>query len=298
MRSRRDPYEVFSLVYDQDVHLDVPRAFFRTLRPLVRAARHGPPVLDLGCGSGLLTARIAAAGAQVIGVDGSRPMLRRARARCAPHAGRVKLLARDLAALRLPPVHALAVACHDVLNHLPSEASLRRVLGSVRSALAPGGVFVFDALTDWAFETYWPDNTHRLAGPHGDLWLECDWDPARRRGTAHLVAYAKDGRGRYARHETTLHEYAWSDRALLRALRAAGFAEVFRRPWSPFADQAAEGRLERALWCARAPGAGAGVPSARLRALGFRPLAPRGRASGALSASRRSRPPARPTSRA
>ena len=54
--------QVFSLVYDQDVHLDVPRAFFRTLRPLFRAARGEAPVLELGCGSGLLTERIAAAG--------------------------------------------------------------------------------------------------------------------------------------------------------------------------------------------------------------------------------------------
>ena len=269
MRSQLDPYEVFSRVYDQDVHLDVPRAFFRTLRPLLRAARGGAPVLDLGCGSGLLTERIAKAGLHVLGVDGSRPMLRRARARCAKQAGRVRLVTRDLAALRLPPVHALAVACHDVLNHLPSEAALRRVLGSVRRALAPGGLFVFDALTDWAFEHYWPDNTHRLEGPHGDLWMDCDYDPARRRGTVQMTAYVKDARGRYSRHETTLHEYAWNDRELTRALRAAGLAEVWRMPWSPWPDQHTEAQLERALWCGRVAGKGP-VGARSLRALGFR----------------------------
>jgi SAM-dependent methyltransferase len=268
---RRDPYQVFSLVYDQDVHLDVPRAFFRTLRPLLRVARHESPVLDLGCGSGLLTERIAAAGVPVLGVDGSRPMLARARARCAKHAPRVRLLARDLGALRLAPVHALAVACHDVLNHLPSEAALRRVLGSVRRALAPGGAFVFDALTDWAFETYWPDNTHRLEGPHGDLWMDCDWDPGRRRGTAWMTAYVRDSRGRYTRHQTTLHEYAWSDRELTRALRAAGFAELWRMPWSPWADQHEQERLERALWCGRVAGEGA-ISTGALRALGLERL--------------------------
>jgi SAM-dependent methyltransferase len=268
---RRDPYAVFSLVYDQDVHLDVPRAFFRTLRPLLRAARREPPVLDLGCGSGLLTERIAAAGVPVLGIDGSRAMLARARERCAKHGRRVRLLARDLAALRLAPTHGLAVACHDVMNHLSSEAALRRVLGSVRRALAPGGVLVFDALTDWAFETYWPENVHRLEGPHGDLWMDCDWDPRRRRGTAHMTAYVRDGRGRYARHQTTLHEYAWSDRELARALRAAGFTEVWRMPWSPWPDQREEGRLERALWCGRVAGEGA-VSAGALRALGLERL--------------------------
>ena len=187
----------------------------------------------------------------MLGVDASRAMLRRGRARCAEHAGRVKLLARDFAALRLPPSHALAVACHDVLNHVPSEPALRRVLGSVRRALAPGGAFVFDALTDRAFETLWPDNTHRLEGPHGDLWMDCDYDPARRRGTARMTAYVKGARGRYTRHETTLHEWAHDDRRLERALRGTGFAEIWRHAVEPVGDRA---RVSR--WSARS-GAGA-----------------------------------------
>jgi len=155
------------------------------------------------------------------------------------------------------------------VNHLPSETALRRVLGSVRRALAPGGVFVFDALTDWAFETYWPENTHRLEGPHGDLWMDCDYDPTRRRGTAPMTAYVKTARGRYTRHETTLHEYAWNDRELTRALRAAGFAEVWRMPWSPWPDPHAEEQFERALWCGCVAGRGR-VSAGSLRALGFR----------------------------
>jgi SAM-dependent methyltransferase len=268
MRRRDDPYEIFAHVYDQDVHLDVPRAFFRAVRPLVRAARGPGPVLDLGCGSGLLTERIAAAGAPVLGVDASRPMLRRARARCARHGARVRLLTRDLAALGLAPRHGLALACHDVLNHMPTRAALVRVLRSVRRALAPGGLFVFDALTPWAFAHYWPDNTHRLDGPHGDLWMECDFDPLHRRGTAHMTAYVKTGRGRWARHRTTLHEYAWSDRELAAALRAAGFAELWRMPWSAWPEPGE--RPERALWCGRVAGEGA-VDTAGLRRLGFRP---------------------------
>src|SRR5881409_214196 len=104
---RRDPYEVFHRVYDQDVHLEIPAAFFRTLAPLVRDARRGPAILDLGCGSGLVTARIAATGASVIGVDASRPMLAIARRRCAPQRRRVRLLERRLESLRLPPEAAL-----------------------------------------------------------------------------------------------------------------------------------------------------------------------------------------------
>ena len=272
MRSGSDPYAVFSLVYDQDVHLEVPRAFFRTLRPLLRAARGAGPVLELGCGSGLLTERLAASGLDVVGVDVSRAMLRRARVRCAADAGRVRLVARDFAKLRLPPVHRVALACHDVLNHLPSEAALRRALGPVRRALAPGGVLVFDALTERAFASYWPDNVHRLEGPHGDLWMDCDFDARRRRGTVHMTAYVKRGRGRYTRHETTLHEWAHDDGRIARALFAAGFDEVWRRPWSAWTDARPGEPPERALWCGRVAGT-APLGARALSRVGFRRVA-------------------------
>jgi SAM-dependent methyltransferase len=270
---RRDPYDVFSRVYDQDVHLEIPAAFFHTLAPLVRDARRGPPILDLGCGSGLVTERLAAAGARVIGVDASRPMLALARRRCARHRGRVRLLERRLEALRLPPEARLALACGDVINHLPRLAVVERVLRSVRGALAPGGALVFDALTEFCFETYWPDNTHLLEGPHGDLLMDCDWDPVRRRGTARMIAYARERGGRFRRLETTLHEYAWRDRELLRAFAAAGFAEVWRLPWSAWPDQRDEPAMDRALWCGRNAGSADGALPARLRGLGFHRIA-------------------------
>ena len=41
--------------------------------------RSGERILDLGCGTGQLTAEIAASGAQVVGLDGSPEMLGQAR---------------------------------------------------------------------------------------------------------------------------------------------------------------------------------------------------------------------------
>ena len=79
----------------------------------------------------------------------------------------------------------------------------------------------------------------------------------------------KAARGRYVRHETTLHEYAWSDGELARALRAAGFAELWRMPWSPWAHPPDGAPPERALWCGRVAGNGDAAERS-LRARGFR----------------------------
>lgn len=252
------------------MHLRIPRAFVRTLRPLLADLRRGPAVLDLGCGSGLVTAHLARAGLRVVGVDRSEAMLRIARRRCARFGERVRLVRGDLARLQVPPDAPLAVACGDVVNHLPTQAVVRRVLAAIRRSLAPGGILVFDAVTDFAFETYWTDNTHLLRGPQGDLLMDCDYDPVRRRGSVRMTAYARDARGRYTRHETTLHEYAWRDLELVRAFRQAGFAQVWRLPWSAWPDQHEEPAMDRALWCGRAPGGPSAVSDAGLRSLGFR----------------------------
>jgi hypothetical protein len=86
-----------------------------------------------------------------------------------------------------------------------------------------------------------------------------------------MTAYVERGRGRYTRHETTLHEWAHDERRLERALRGAGFAEIWRMPWSPWADRRPGEPPERALWCGRLAGAGAADARA-LRSLAFRRL--------------------------
>jgi len=272
-----EPYAAISRLYDQDVHLEVPAAFFRAIAPLCRRASAGtaagpgraaPPVLDLGCGSGLLSEAIAASGARVLGIDASPAMLAIARRRCAAHGRRARFRAARFLDLRLPPVHRLAVACHDVLNHVPRAQLLTATFAALRGTLGPGGMLVFDSVTEATYETLWTDNTHRLQGPHGDLWMECDWDAAARRATVHMVGYLRRADGRFSRHETTLHEYAWSDDDFTAALRRAGFAEVWRKPWSAFGERRERDR-ERRLWCARQAG-GPAADTRLLRRLGFR----------------------------
>lgn len=96
------------------------------------APRSGERVLDLGCGDGALTARIAAAGAEVIGLDASRDMVAAARAR--------GLDARegDAAAFDLGGGFD-AVFSNAALHWMTRPAP---VLAGVARALRPGGRFV------------------------------------------------------------------------------------------------------------------------------------------------------------
>jgi SAM-dependent methyltransferase len=101
-------------------------------------------VLDVCCGTGLLTAELVARGYRVVGVDASAAMLARARERLGPAATLERMVLPDLA---VGGVFDAAVCAVDGFNYL-TPANLRRSLVALGRRLRPGGWLVFDLHTD------------------------------------------------------------------------------------------------------------------------------------------------------
>lgn len=97
-------------------------------------------VLELGCGSGLLTRFLVDAGHRVIATDASPSMLELARD-VAPGAEEIRELV--LPDDPLPACDAIVSIGH-VLSYLPDEAAVDRALVAAAGALRPGGVFAID----------------------------------------------------------------------------------------------------------------------------------------------------------
>ncbi|MFN8167830.1 MAG: methyltransferase domain-containing protein [Candidatus Nanopelagicales bacterium] len=103
------------------------------------AAQPGERVLDLGCGTGHQAAEVAAAGAQVVGVDADAAMLEIARAEH-PEVAFVRADGQDADALRAAvdgPVDA--VLSNAALHWMPRQDD---VVAAVAAVLRPGGRFV------------------------------------------------------------------------------------------------------------------------------------------------------------
>jgi SAM-dependent methyltransferase len=99
----------------------------------------GGLVLELGCGSGLLTRRLVEAGHRVVATDASPSMLALAR-ETAPEATVQSLVLPDDP---LPACDAVVSVGH-VLSYLPDEAAIQRALAAAAGALRPGGVLALD----------------------------------------------------------------------------------------------------------------------------------------------------------
>jgi SAM-dependent methyltransferase len=101
----------------------------------------GGLVLELGCGSGLLTRHLVRAGHRVVATDASPAMLALAR-ETAPEATVQSLVLPDDP---LPACDAVVSVGH-VLSYLHDEAAIQRALAAAAKALRPGGVLALDLL--------------------------------------------------------------------------------------------------------------------------------------------------------
>jgi SAM-dependent methyltransferase len=138
----RDPYyrDDLALVHHlgYGFHADTVGPPILTLLEEVRA--RGGLVLELGCGSGLLTRHLTDAGHRVIATDASPAMLELARG-SAPEAEEFRLLV--MPDDPMPEADAVVSVGHPV-SYLPDEESLKRAFAQAAQALRPGGVMAID----------------------------------------------------------------------------------------------------------------------------------------------------------
>jgi SAM-dependent methyltransferase len=139
------PQEVEALFYDWECRQflrtqNKDLAFLTSLIPGLQGA-----VLELGCGSGRVALHLAGAGARVVGLDHSGPMLECLRSKVirtsAETANRIRLHEADIADFDLGERFSLIVAAYNTLCYLLQPDELRTCIRAVRSHLEPGGRF-------------------------------------------------------------------------------------------------------------------------------------------------------------
>jgi SAM-dependent methyltransferase len=107
----------------------------------------GGLVVEVGCGSGLLTRYLTDAGHRVVATDASPAMLELAR-EFAPDT--VETYRLTLPDDPIPPADAVVAIGHP-LNYLADEASVGRALVAIAESLQPGGVVAVDLCDlEWA----------------------------------------------------------------------------------------------------------------------------------------------------
>jgi SAM-dependent methyltransferase len=201
-------------------------------------------VLDVCCGTGLLTAELADRGYALVGVDASPEMLARARTLLGPD---VPLIEATLPALPVQGAFDAAVSTFDGLNYLTLD-ELRLTLVAIAAHLRPGGWLVFDIHTDLTLSFFLE---HPVVEGEQDGYrfvIRNDMDPVTRACVTDLDLTAPIPEESFTeRHRQYLH----SDEQVQSALADAGFADV--TVIDEYTSTPASASTMRATWIARLP---------------------------------------------
>jgi len=137
--------------------------------------RHSGLVLELGCGTGSITRRLAAKGYDMIGIDISEEMLEIARdseynrdfdyaedcikADELKERSNILYLQQDMREFELYGTVSAVVSICDSMNYITSEEDLLKVFQLVNNYLDTGGIFIFDMNTVHKYKDILGDNT-------------------------------------------------------------------------------------------------------------------------------------------
>jgi ubiquinone/menaquinone biosynthesis C-methylase UbiE len=134
-----DPYGDTDLValYDVDNPAGVDHDYYRALAETLNARR----IIDLGCGTGLLTRALARQGRSVTGIDPSRTMIDWARRQ--PRAQEVSWIEGDASSIPVTGDVDLVLCTGNTIMHL-SGVDLTAALRQIIRGLRPGGVVSFE----------------------------------------------------------------------------------------------------------------------------------------------------------
>ena len=109
-----------------------------------RTDLHGGPVLDVGCGGGLLAESLAVAGAAVTGIDMAEKSLAVARLHARESGAQVEYLATTAEALAEERPGAFrTIACLELLEHVPDYPS---TVAACAELAAPGAQLFFSTI--------------------------------------------------------------------------------------------------------------------------------------------------------
>lgn len=241
-------YGVFAQVYDK-LTLNVPYdEIAEYYDGKIKKFRDGDGDLlaDAGCGTGNLTARLAALGYDVIGAEPSPDMLSEAINK--PHDG-VQYICQDMTELDLYGEADVIVSTLDSVNHLSSTDDIAEFFRAAAVNLRKGGLLLFDFNTIYKHKNVLADNV--FVYDVDDVY--CVWEnefcPEDSGVDISLNIFVDTGDGLYERMEESFREITMPAEQVEKFLTESGFEVLEVREY--LTDKAVSADSEKLMFCAR-----------------------------------------------
>ncbi len=209
------------------------KAFFRSIG--------GPPneMLDIACGTGVLTVRLAKMGIRVSGVDINSEMIRIASTK--QYKVQPEFHVEDMCDFDLRRQFPVVGCFYDAINHLTDEEKVIRAINTAARHTEENGYYLFDVNTIKGLKNWAPFQSSRrdsfFVRQHGV------YDPKTRIGSYKVEAFVKTFDGKVDYIEEIIEEKGYTDAFFRNEIAKAGFTKILVKPFRSDETVAAAERL-------------------------------------------------------
>ncbi|MFC4558879.1 class I SAM-dependent DNA methyltransferase [Virgibacillus kekensis] len=200
--------------YDNWVHF--------TEHVIKKSGKNVKSVVDLGCGTGQITTRLARNGYSMTGVDYSSEMLSYAEQRASEEKLPIQWIHQDIRTLQGIRDKDLAVSYCDVINYVTEDSELLATFKNIADTLKPGGLFLFDVHSLYHVRSNFINHTFTETGDDIAYIWECTEGENEGEMYHDLTFFVRDEE-HYIRFDEYHHQRTFSIDFYQRLLNQTGF---------------------------------------------------------------------------
>lgn len=216
-------YQQMAYVYDQFM-ADAPYDKWVTFAEemFLKSSFNVKDIVDLGCGTGEITIKLAEKGYNLTGIDNSPEMLAIAEQKASNKQLQIDWFKQDLRLLEGLKNLDVAVSFCDVLNYITTRDEVKQVFQNVANLLREGGLFLFDVHSLYHVENNMVNQTFAdVTDDQSYIWF-CEEGKEKGEMYHDLTFFLKNGNC-YERFAESHFQKTLSIDEYQNYLRAAGF---------------------------------------------------------------------------
>ena len=247
------PFSGVAAYYDTLMRGVPYRGWMVYLKQILKARdKSANRVLDLACGTGIVSELLARTGAEVVGIDISPEMIEQAKRKAVKHGLAIRYEVQDAVELDLPGHEFdLCVCFFDSLNYITDPAKLARAIENVYRHLAPGGLFVFDVNSAYALENGFFDQNNLDAPDRFRYIWRSEYDSSTQLCRISMRFFVRSERGVDDEFRETHIQRAYDEAEVRGMLCGAGFGNI--DSYHAYSMQPVEQTSDRIFFVAERP---------------------------------------------
>lgn len=238
----RESYTKFAAVYDELMG-DIPYDTYVELIDIAANGISGKKILDIGCGTGLLSVKLAKMGGDVTGVDLSSDMLRIATERAAALGMPVTFKEQPMQQLEGFTDFDAAVIAIDSLNYVTRKEEVIQTLQNVYEALKVGGVLLFDVHSTFKTDVIFMESPFTFDNERIAYIWETEEGDERHSVYSELAFFIRNEEGLYKRFDEVHEQRTFSVHEYVEMLEDIGFS--IERVFADWEDEPPSDESER-----------------------------------------------------